>query len=254
MKYKVARKWSLVLLGVLLSATAVAYGAGELGKSDFAVLSHAFAATGATVTSAEINGWVQLDTAAANEAVLEDRVRKTFDQLGYDGNQVLIENQQNKYFSQFRGEIRSDDLNLVVISQIIYPKPHKVAETYIVINAVMGQQNINNQEWERKIGKTLTELGSQPRINTCLVGWLDGKLNKNDLKHHLVLAFHSIQAVEVDQMFNEDFASITGYTPKLASFFKVKQEKVNVNMAMHYRPSEERTYVTIGSPVITREY
>jgi hypothetical protein len=254
MNYKIARRLGLVMMGVLLGATAVAYGASGMVKSDFAILSQAFAATGATVKSAEINGWVKVDTKAVNEAVLEKQVRKTFNQLGYDGNQVLIEKQQNNYFSQFRGEIRSDDFNLVVISQIIYPKPNKVAEAYIVINAVMGQQNTSDQEWDHKISKTLAELGSQPRINTCLVGWLDGKLNRNDLKHHLVLAFDSIQAVEVDQMFNDDFASITGYTPKLASFFKVKQEKVNVNMAMHYRPSEERTYVTIGSPVITREY
>jgi hypothetical protein len=255
MKNGTARLLSVVLMGVLLGVTAVAYGNYSGGpKPAFTVLSQALAATGATVRSAEINGWVLLDSVPADEAILEDLVRTSFNKLGYDGKQVVIEKQQNKYFLQARGEIRADDLELVVISQVIYPQANKTAEAYTVINAVRGHEFANNEAWEEKISKILIELGRQPRINTCLVGWLDGKLNKNTLKHRLVLAFDSIQAVAEDQMFDDDFASITGYTPKLANFFKVQQEKVNVNMAMRFSPSEERTYVIIGSPVITREY
>lgn len=251
-----AVRWvSLVLAGVLLSVTAVAYGSyGAWQRSDFTVLNQALAATGATVRSVEINGWVELDIVPADEMRLEERVRDSFDKLGYNGNQVAIERQQNAYFSQYRGEIHSGDLDLIVISQVIYPNGSKSAEAYTVINAIMRRKDANNGELEQKINRILTEIGHQPRINTCLVGQLDGKLNKNDLKHRLALAFDSIQAVTMDQMFDGDFASITGYTPKIAKFIKVKQKKLNINMAMRYVSSEERTYVIIGSPVITREY
>lgn len=255
MKNGATRLLSLVFVGVLLGVTAVAYGNYREGPQPaFTVLSQALAATGATVSSAEINGWVQLDNTLADEVILEEMVRNSFNKMGYDGKPVIIQKQKNKYFVQSRGEIRSDDLDLVVISQVIYPQANKIAEAYTVINAVMRHQIASDEAWEVKISKTLTELGRKPRINTCLVGWLDGKLNKNNLKHRLLLACDSIEAVAGDQMYDDDFASVTGYTPRLANFFKMQQEKVNVNMAMRFSPSEERTYVTIGSPVITREY
>ncbi len=227
---------------------------GRQSYFTLSVLNQALSATGAQVSEVDINGWVRGDSVPVDESFLEQNVRKAFTELGYDGNQVAIEKKQNNYFSQFRGEIRTDKSQLVVISQKIYPRSAQPAECYTVINAGISVQNASGEEWERKITKTLAEFGPRPQINTCLVGWLDGKLNKNNLEHRLLLAFDSIQAIVQEPVFVDDFASFTGYTPSLARFLTVNHNKVNVNMAMRYHPVEEKTYVTVGSPVITREY
>lgn len=223
-------------------------------KCALPVLSKALSTTGAQLAVVDIQGWVKQEHLLMDEATLEESVRETFDKLGINENDVQFEKKQNSYFCQVRGELHAKDLVLVVMSQVIYDKGAQHAASYTAINAEIQGENASGKEWEKKISKILTGIGPRARINTCLVGWLDGKLNKNNLEHRLFLAFHSIQAVVQEPMFVDDIASFTGYTPSLMEFFTVNEQKVNIHMAMRYHPFEERTYVTIGTPVITRGY
>jgi hypothetical protein len=249
---KVVWKWmSFGLIAVYLCIIA-SYGGQQ--KCALPVLSKALSTTGAEIAIIDIQGWVKQEHLRMDEATLEESVRKSFDQLGYNGNDVQIEKKQNPYYCQVRGELHTKSLVLVIMNQVIYNKGSQSGASYTAINAQIEGQNAFGEEWERKISKILAEFGPRPRINTCLVGWLDGKLNKDNLEHRLFLAFHSIQAVVQEPMFIDDIASFTGYTPNLAEFFTVNEQKVNVHMAMRYHPFEERTYVTIGTPVITRGY
>ncbi|MBU2698938.1 hypothetical protein Ga0466249_000017 [Sporomusaceae bacterium BoRhaA] len=249
---KVAWKWLSFGLIAVYICIIVTYGGQQ--KCALPVLSKALSTTGAEVAFVDIQGWVKQEHLRMDEAALEENVRESFDKLGYNGNDVQIEKKQNSYFCKVRGELRDPNLVIVVMSQMIYAKGIQPAVSYTAINAEIQGQNASGEEWERKIGKILAEIGPRPRINTCLVGRLDGKLNKNNLEHRLFLAFHSIQAVVQEPMFVDDIASFTGYTPNLTEFFTVNEQKVNVHMAVRYHPSEERTYVTIGTPVITRGY
>jgi hypothetical protein len=47
---------------------------------------------------------------------------------------------------------------------------------------------------------------------------------------------------------------MSGYSPLVADSLHVNGKEMNVNMAVRYSLTDDRTYFLIGSPVITQEY
>lgn len=87
-----------------------------------------------------------------------------------------------------------------------------------------------------------------------MIGWLDGKLRDGEWQDVLQKALAVTHAKTVDQLETKTFASYTGYTPEIDQWLQIGDQRINLNMAVHYNQSDHRTYVTIASPVITREY
>ena len=87
-----------------------------------------------------------------------------------------------------------------------------------------------------------------------MIGWLDGKLKDREWCDALQSAFKAIDAQVIDKLQTQHFASYTGFSPGIINRIQVGDQKINLNMAMRYSQYDNRTYITIGSPIITREY
>ncbi|MBC8016841.1 MAG: YwmB family TATA-box binding protein, partial [Sporomusaceae bacterium] len=105
-----------------------------------------------------------------------------------------------------------------------------------------------------KITGIIEKFGSSPQISTCLIGWLDGKLIDGEEHRLLERAFMVIDARIINKINTEQFVSYTGFTSEITNWLQVADEKINLNIAMRYSPYDNRTYITIGSPIITQEY
>ena len=128
-------------------------------------------------------------------------------------------------------------------------------EGYLVVNIeAKAAENHSISYMQEKVTRITSNFGPSPRINTCLIGWLDGKLRAGEWHKPLSDAFTVIEASIIDQLETEHFASYTGFTSEIPESLQAGDKKINLNMAMRYSQYDNRTYVTIGSPIITREY
>lgn len=94
----------------------------------------------------------------------------------------------------------------------------------------------------------------EPHITTCLEGYLDGKLRKGAADCCIRDALDSIGADMNSRVDGGNYISVTGYTSLIDDKIIAGNIPVNINMAIRYHTLDNRTYITIGSPLILVEY
>jgi len=218
-------------------------------------LGYALNAAGVRVQEVSINGWTHLSGQNLSTGRLRALVTETMAQLGFAGASYTVFEDTNQYQRLARAEFRGDSLQVVVVAQVLYPRfAGRGPESYLVVNVDTRVDQDTVRNWQDKIAALLSRAGGRPRINTCLVGWLDGKLREDEWADKLEAAFRAIDATVIDKTAYTNFASFTGYSPLIRDWLRIGDKRININMAMRYSPYDNRTFVTIGSPVITREY
>lgn len=219
-------------------------------------LSMAMQATGAKVEEWSISSWVRLPTTELDDNQLEELVKQTMNEIGIYSSGYEVQYKETKHHKAVEAVGTSYDLRVVVTAQIIFGD-NRVGrkEGFLVIN-VEGKEAANQsmEKIQEKINRIIKKTGSTPQINTCLIGWLDGKLKDREWCDILRNAFMTIDAQVVDKLEAGHFASYTGFSPRIIDSIQVGGKKINLNVAIRYSQYDNRTYITIGSPIITREY
>ncbi len=224
--------------------------------SSYEPLHAAMLATGAKVEEWNIHAWVKLPDAQLSDAQLENLVEEVMRELGGETLEYQLIHQQGKERHIAQAEAISSTFHILTVAQVIVPRVRMdQVEGYLVIN-MEGKvdENISVQEMQEKIRRIIEKNGHSPQINTCLIGWLDGKLRDGEWRNSLQNALTITHARNINQIETEHFVSCTGFTPEIAEWLQVGDVPINLNIAMHYSRYDGRTYVTIGSPMITREY
>lgn len=113
------------------------------------------------------------------------------------------------------------------------------------------------EEMEQKLrtylknGVIRTEL---PQIMSCVRGFYSGKL-ENDLQNEKtsrILA--ELDGKIVERLNEETVQSTSAYSPLLSTMIHTKDQPMNMQVATHYSQYQNRTTITVGTPIITAEY
>lgn len=222
-------------------------------------LVNAMAATGAVLEAASLNAWAELPEAGADEERMTAMLQSVMADFGLAEGSYHITRLTDQSHRQFRAEGSRDGCRLVSVIQAVTLKPPLVAQTmstvYLVLNVETESAPVLDiPAWRQKLTRIITHFGGLPRITTCLVGYLDGKLMEDDWGTYIDKAFVAVNGVVANRLVYDNFASYAGYSFLIPDKLDFGGEKVNVNVAMRYSRYQNRTYITIGSPVITREY
>ncbi|NLP42078.1 MAG: YwmB family TATA-box binding protein [Veillonellaceae bacterium] len=252
MKYNIR-----VVLGVIcvLSVFIIIIGHAE-NQTRREPLSAAMKAAGAGVEEMSVNAWSNVPAAGQADADLENMARSAIEKLGISPDNYQLSRNHTEYQRMVRAEAIADYFHAVVISEVILPQGEsKQPETYLVVMVeTKPESETDLAKWNNKITAVIKDFGGTPRISTCLVGWLDGKLIDGEDNIRIKNGFNAVNATIIDETSYDNFASYTGFTPAISDYLEVSGKRININMAMRYSPYDNRTYITIGSPVITREY
>ncbi len=243
-----------ILMGCLLLVLFSTIGYAPAASSE--PLPAAMKATGAQLEEYSINAWVKLPEDHYSDEELEKVVGEVMEQLAVEFKRdEMIHQQRNKNRIVKAEYIRSGD-HLVVMAQVV-PSPQNSAreEAYLVINMESLTTEYNSMILlQEKINKIVKKIGDSPRISTCLIGWLDGKLMDGESESMLKSAIRAIDGVIVDELQQKQYVSVTGFSSAMQEYLQVGNKKININIAIRYSQYDNRTYVMIGSPIITREY
>ena len=216
----------------------------------------AMEATGAQVEEVSINAWLKLPNKQWSDNQLVDIVQQVMRDLNVEPlSYELTQQEKNKQYS-IQAEAVSPNCHMLAIVRGM-PKGLNSSEReyYLVITIEeKTRDNLSVSHMEREIRRISEKFGSSPHISTCLIGWLNGTLRDGEQQDLLQKAFAVIDAKIIDKLEAEHFVSYTGFALGIIEWLQVGDQKINLNMAMRHSQYDNRTYVTIGSPVITREY
>ncbi|MBP2651106.1 MAG: hypothetical protein H6Q74_1931 [Firmicutes bacterium] len=249
------KRWfSVVIIISLLVIFGVEHSAAVKPVDAAGILSNAMIASGASVKEINISGWCKLAYEDLDENAVNNIIISSAKELGLKIDDVKITNNVNNQLAVSKGEVKDGNFYVdIIVEQIIRP-PKSRSETYLSVYVATEGGEDGAKLWLNRVKDTLTRKDDNPEISTCLVGWLDGKLEQDIWVKKLSNALRVLGVSEAQSLVQSDFISITGYSPLLDEWLKMGDKPVNVNLAMRYSSYDDRTYVIIGSPVIAGEY
>ncbi len=247
-------RWSAMIL-IFLLALFAGRQSYSLPNSGNEPLIMAMDAAGIEVKEAVVSGWSDLAVMNPSAEHLEAIIYDAMSQLGVETGKYSVAHYVDPHKHIVRGEAVTDQFRTVISGQVLNDYLNSgVPAVYLVIY-IEGIDNYRNlANWKEKISSIITRSGGRPRLTTCLAGWLDGKLEKKNAPDRLEWAFQAINATISDTIHQKNFISCSGFTTLIPDFVQAGDKLINVNMAMRYIPAENRTYIVIGSPVITKEH
>lgn len=221
-----------------------------------AMLAAAMTANGATVESLAINAWTRLPDAGLSDDELKALAAAVFTKLGYNPGQYELRHARSERHRLIKAEAAGDGQHIVVMVQVVYPVWNAAsAEAFLVINAeALTADAAEADRLRERVAAAAAGAGGRPRITTCLVGWLGGKLEKDKWSEVLQAAGRVLGATDAAVAVQPNYASMTGFSPALPEGLVIGDKPVNINLAIRYNPHDNRTYVVFASPVITGEY
>lgn len=238
----------LVLILLFMAMLMTLAGATEKSLSG-ELLIRSMKATGANLQEGSVHGWTRLSMPGCSVSQLEQLIRQALETLGESPDAWRTESAIMP--EQVTVHARS---NAQSRSMAITARMHNPSEPEVYMTVSMAGAAEDLADWRRQTEKILHQAGGMPRISTCLVGWIDGKLNNGEWSNILLQSFAVLDATVIDTLSDSHIQSVTGYSPRLPARLAVGAVKMNVNIASRYSSYDNRTYITLGSPVIAREY
>ncbi|HEX3028079.1 MAG TPA: YwmB family TATA-box binding protein [Clostridia bacterium] len=215
----------------------------------------AFNCSGAKVVSSEVYIYGRLGKKYDTLRELESITDQVSNSLGMVKDSTYSEN-TTKNDETIKVEIRgtNEDRNIIDINAEAGRQSVTSAERFISVCVTVDLSDKGLEAIRGKVAGVLKRFGIEPKVNSCIIGSFNGKLNTNQMNDVCIRMFNEIEAKKVEDMRDNSLISVSAYSPFIGDSISVNGRKVNMNLAVRYNSYEKKTYIWLATPVITTEY
>jgi len=167
---------------------------------------------------------------------------------------VTKENSDMHRILSTRVLLDSDTYLHIILQSLRMPEEYEIEpQTYLVVN-VSGKNFDKYAEYGQKVQEAVLSFGGETKITSCITGTFNGKLD--EVKQEQILEnIYACLKISDKQILKDEYAfSLMGYSPLFAKGIEIFNKSYNVNIAMRYNEEDDRTYIWLGTPVISLEY
>lgn len=102
--------------------------------------------------------------------------------------------------------------------------------------------------------KIFDEYGKPVNITTCVIGTFDGYMDLRENEKRILGVARAIKGKIVEEYKEDGVLSLSIFTPYIEEYVFTGNKKMNMNIAVRFNEYEDRTYIWIGTPIITVGY
>lgn len=237
---------SICVLTLALLTCVLGQGASQKVEEP---LASAMVGAGIVIEEATIDLWGRFDQYSgdkANQTALADRVAE----LITGDISVREEVRAGRKMIRRSGAFAGGNLAAVVAENIT---PSGVGEVCLAVRLTGAKDRLTemvaHSEQIMAIGENF---GGNIAINTCLRGYISGKLKSTEKTACMDELLARLGAKQRDRQIHERYISCTAYTPAIKRAVRLGGE--NINLHIVFRETEERTEIYVASPILMMEY
>lgn len=221
-------------------------------------LQRAFNHSEAGIVSANVYMWGKIDSSKYKTiADFKNLANEFSEQLNMEsGTELSTSLVENDFIKEItlNGVTEENDIVELIIHIEKSNKSDEYEESYITVNAAPDLSNMELEKTKERIFTIFKKYAVKPRVNSCITGAYDGKLEYTELNNICKQMFKEVEAKKVEGIREGNLISVSAYSPAIENYIKVKESKVNLNLAIRYNSLEDRTYIWIATPLILTEY
>ena len=192
----------------------------------------------------DINSWAKIDIGAMDMKDLKDMAIKAGEFFNLEDDLELSSN-HNSHTRQIN--LRGNDRKGLKYDIIITNS----RETHIIINILDNQIFIDTNGIIDKIEDYFHGINVSPNIFATLTGAIQGELDAKQRKSMVKDLIEVIGGKATQTMEDEQLISVAGYSPMIDT---APMDNINFQIASRYNGYRDKTYLWIGTPIITIEY
>lgn len=216
----------------------------------------AFNEAGADFESADMVDWSVINREFLDFETMEDLRDKLIDYFDANGQNFTTTKEFDDMYRIIisKGWLDSDTFLQLILQTVELPEEYgKDPQTYLVINVMI--KNISDvTAIQTKMRDAITEFGGKSRITTCLTGSFNGKLDEVKKQEILEAILRKLQVSCKEKVNDRYTLSFMGYSPLLQDSINICGKDYNLNIALRYNSEVDKTYLWMGTPVISLEY
>lgn len=145
--------------------------------------------------------------------------------------------------------------NLVTITLSSYKDvEHGSGETTLFVNLINNKQFVEINDIIVRIEKIFDEYDRPVNITTCVVGSFDERVDLMKTEKDLSEIVKMLDGYVVEEYREEDILSLSIFTPYIEEHVFTGNNKMNLNIAVRFSEYDNKTYIWIGTPIITIGY
>ncbi|MCF6465056.1 YwmB family TATA-box binding protein [Clostridium sp. Cult2] len=127
-------------------------------------------------------------------------------------------------------------------------------ETSLFINLINKEQFVEINDIIIKVEKIFEEYEKPVNITTCVIGTFDGEISTKENEKRILGVTKAIKGRVVEEYKEDGILSLSIFTPYIEEHVFTGNSKMNLNIAVRFNEYEDRTYIWIGTPIITIGY
>lgn len=127
-------------------------------------------------------------------------------------------------------------------------------ETYLCINIVKDSDFLKNNGIIEIIAEVFKSYDNPVEVSTNLIGEISGSHDYNHMKKKLDKTLKKYRGDIIEEYTDISLLSITAYTPFIEDYFKIDENRINLNLAIRYNEYDDKMYILVGTPIITNGY
>lgn len=187
--------------------------------------------------------------------VLGEEIEQSRDISDLEGKYFVKDNIYSEGFNQISiyGYDFEENPITIMISSYLSPDTNN-GETTLFINLIKKEKNFNINGIIEKIDNIFKEYNKPVDITTCVIGTIQGKPDNDVLKRSIFKTIKKSKGKVVEEYIDPSIVSYMLYTPLIENAIFSGEKKVNLNLAIRYNEYEDKTYIWIGTPIITTGY
>lgn len=218
-------------------------------------LQKSFDASGAKIVSSEIYFWSKLDNKNKSIESLKKLTSDLLIGLGINGSNLLSKSYDQNDLIQ-KVELRGITVRGKIADIKIQLGRDKTESTdsFVSVSVSEDLSNTGLEEVRNAVVTVFANNKLSPKINSCMTGFFDGKLEQNQLEGISRKVLEEVKAVNVEGIRDNNLISVSAYSPLIKESVKVKGSKINLNLAIRYNSNENKTYIWLATPIIITEY
>jgi hypothetical protein len=230
--------------------------AGLQNKAEY-VLCQSFAASKAEFQRITVNGWALVNTAFMQPEELMALARQAAKVLG-DEKRLDYYLEETPYFIGVALEgVVAADTYVEVFAQTLANRPDPAwegNETFLLINLIHSGDRYALSRWKERVNKAFQQFGAKPHVSMAITGFFPGYLDQREARAQVKKILQRAEAKWVEGMTEGNLISVSGYTGNIQHHLVVGGRRVNINVALRYHETVDRTYLDIGSPLLDGSY
>jgi uncharacterized protein YuzB (UPF0349 family) len=242
---------SVATISMMLLARALLFK--DIDNSD--KLIEAIKYTDFTINEAELNVWGEYIPKYMSEIDMQKLVSDLADSIGISEFDIVTNNNSNSRYSLVEKNAKEGNTKIELLEMINQlDEQTYTARNYLSVTIRLNDKCNSISHYEEIIKEWFSKYGIEPITHLTLDSCVDGRLTLNE-KNKIVTEIFSLLSSDIVETYSdEEILSIYGYTQYIDDYIVSNGKKINMNVALTYNETENKTYLYTAIPVITTDY